>query len=76
MFPSLVADFNDNNLIGTSATTADDNFDNTHPLYQALSSFADVHNANLALRRGAQIHRYSSGAAGIYAFSRIERDEK
>ena len=34
------------------------------------------YDSNLALRRGAQIHRYSSSAAGIYAFSRIERTEK
>ena len=29
-----------------------------------------------ALRSGAQIHRYSSDGPGIYAFSRIDRDER
>lgn len=36
MMPSLVPSYNDDDLIGTSATTADSNFDNTHPLYQTL----------------------------------------
>ena len=35
MFPSQVASFNDNDLIGTDATTADANFDTHHPLYQS-----------------------------------------
>jgi pullulanase-type alpha-1,6-glucosidase len=35
-----------------------------------------VRQANPALRSGAQIQRYSSSAPGIFAFSRIARDEK
>jgi hypothetical protein len=30
MFPSQVASYNDDDLIGTDATTADDNFDADH----------------------------------------------
>ncbi|MGB6847698.1 MAG: pullulanase-associated domain-containing protein, partial [Thermoanaerobaculia bacterium] len=41
-----------------------------------LHDFADLVQANPALRQGAQIHRYSETNAGIYAFSRIDRDEK
>jgi glycosidase len=76
MFPSQVADYNDDDLIGTDATTADDNFDTSHPLYQAFSEFAALRQAHPALRQGAQIHRYSQAGTGIYAFSRIERDEQ
>jgi pullulanase-type alpha-1,6-glucosidase len=76
MFPSAVASYNDDDLIGTDATTAEDNFDPTHVLYQAFSQYAELHNDHLALRQGAQIHRYSEANAGIYAFSRIERGEK
>ncbi len=36
MMPSLVPDYMNNDLIGTDATPADDNFDPTHPLYQAF----------------------------------------
>ncbi len=76
MFPSQVASYNDDDLIGTDATTADDNFDTTHPLYQSFSEYAAVREAHPALSQGAQIHRFSESSAGIYAFSRIERDEQ
>ncbi len=76
MMPSQVASYNDDDLIGTTATTADANFDMTHPLYQAFSEFAAVRQANPALRQGAQIHRYSEPNAGIYAFARIDREER
>ncbi len=76
MFPSQVASYNDNDLIGTSATTADDNFDPSHPLYQALAEYSRIYQNHQALRRGAQIHRYSTDGPGLYVFSRIDRDEK
>lgn len=76
MLPSQVASYNDDDLIGTDATTAADNFDQTHPLYLALQSYAALRKAHPALSRGAQIHRYSGNAAGVYAFSRIDRDER
>ena len=76
MFPSQVASYNDNDLIATTATTADDNFDPSHPLYKALADFAALRKANPALSTGAQIHRYSSAGAGVYAFSRIDPTEK
>ncbi len=74
MFPSQVATYNDDDLIGTTATTAADNFDPTHPLYVTISELAAVRAAHPALRRGAQVHRYSEAAAGTYAFSRIDRN--
>ncbi|MCA9960657.1 MAG: pullulanase-type alpha-1,6-glucosidase, partial [Anaerolineales bacterium] len=76
MLPSQVASYNDNNLIGTAATTADDNLDPNHPLYQTLADYATVYENNLALRRGAQIYRYSQPSAGLYVFSRIDRTEQ
>ncbi len=76
MFPSLVDVYNDNDLIGTDATTADDNFDTTHPIYRALRGLSDVYQRHEALRRGAQIHRYADDGPGVYAFSRVDRDEK
>ena len=76
MFPSQVAEFFGNNLIGTDATVADDNFDETHPLYLAIADMAGVRAANAALRTGAQLHRFSKGSAGTYAFSRVDRTER
>ena len=76
MMPSQVVSYNDDDLIGTSATTADANFDETHPLYQTLADFGTLLAAHPALTQGAQIHRYSEPSAGIYAFSRIDRTER
>ncbi len=72
MFPSRVASYNDDPLIGTDKTTADDNFDTTHPLYRYISQLSALRKSNPALADGAQIHRYASDKAGIYAFSRID----
>ena len=76
MFPSQVATYNDDDLIGTDATTADDNFDPDHPLYRWIGELAALREAHPALADGAQLHRYASGRAGIYAFSRIDADEQ
>ncbi len=45
----------------------------TAPLYQQIKKLAALRAANPALADGAQIHRYASSSAGIYAFSRIDR---
>ena len=74
MFPSQVAQYNDEDLLGTDATTADANFDTAHPLYTALADFAEVYNAIPALQTGTQIHLYSEDGPGIYAFARLDRE--
>ncbi|MCP3934841.1 MAG: pullulanase-type alpha-1,6-glucosidase, partial [Actinomycetia bacterium] len=76
MMPSLVVSYNDDDHIGSAASPADSNFDNTHPLYATLADYASLVDAHPALTQGAQLHRYSEASAGIYAFSRIERSER
>ena len=76
MFPSRVDVYNDDDLIGTDATTADANFDTGHPLYRAIGALARLRATYPALGDGAQLHRYASNQAGVYAFSRISTNEK
>ena len=76
MFASKVATYNDNDLIGTSATTAQTNFDAAHPLYRTIASLSALRRAHPALADGAQIHRYASNEAGMYAFSRIDPQQQ
>jgi glycosidase len=76
MFPSRVATYNDDDLIGTGATTAQSNFDGGHPLYRSIAALASITQRNRALRDGAQQHRWSSSGPGIYAFSRLDRREQ
>lgn len=76
MFPSQVDEYNDNDLIGTTATTADANYDTRHPLYRTIRDLAALRRTYPALADGAQLHRYASGKAGVYAFSRIDASER
>ena len=86
MFPSQSPQYNNladaipgddgagnNDNIGSDETPMDDNFDRAHPLYRRLARLAEVTRENPALRDGAQQHRFSSSAPGVYAFSRISR---
>ncbi|HEY9376658.1 MAG TPA: alpha-amylase family glycosyl hydrolase [Jiangellaceae bacterium] len=77
LFASQVPDYLDDDLLGTSNTHAQDNFVPSHPLYQQIAELAALTSEHPALRNGAHQHRYSTDvAAGIYAFSRIDRDEQ
>ncbi|HVF17783.1 MAG TPA: alpha-amylase family glycosyl hydrolase, partial [Steroidobacteraceae bacterium] len=72
MFPSRVAEYNDNRLLGTDATTAQANFDRTHPLYREIAGLARLRNEHAALRRGKQLIRNYEDAPGLFAYSRID----
>ncbi len=73
MFASQVPDYLDDDLLGTAATHAQDNFVTSHPLYRTISDLAAVTRRHPALRDGAQQVRYASTDAGLVAFSRIDR---
>jgi alpha-amylase len=76
MFASLVPDYLDDDLLGTESTHAQDNFNSNHPLYQRISELAALTKAHPALRNGTHQHRYAADSAGIYAFSRIDREDQ
>ena len=73
MFASRVPEYLDDDLIGTAATHAQDNFVPAHPLYRAIGDLTGLTRAHTALRNGAHQHRYADAEAGVYAFSRIDR---
>ena len=75
MFASRVASYNDNDLIGTDATTAVANFDTGHPLYRTIRDLARLRRTYPALADGAQLPPYASNGAGVFAFSRIDAQE-
>ena len=72
MMPSQVDRYNAFDLMGTEKTTADDNFDPGHPLYQAFRKYAELYHEHSALRRGDHKTLYATDEAGIYAFSRTD----
>ena len=72
MFPSKVASYNDNKLVGTTATTAQSNFDQKHPLYQTFAKLSALRLGTPALTRGKQIIRNYDEKPGLFAVSRID----
>lgn len=76
LFASQVPEYLDDDLLGTDATHAADNFDPGHPLYSKISQLAALTNEHPALRDGAHQHRYASDGPGIYAFSRTDAGDQ
>lgn len=76
LFASKVPEYLDDDLLGTDATHATDNFNPGHPLYGKISELAALTKEHPALRDGAHQHRYASHGAGIYAFSRTDAEEQ
>ncbi len=75
MFPSQTGVYNDNNLIGTEATTADANFDTSHPIYRLIREFSAIRRAHPALSRGMQIVRHYEQEPGLFAVSRFDPED-
>ena len=83
MFPSQDADYDNqgddaglNDDIGSDTTPMADNFDPTHPLYTTIAALSRLRAENPALADGIQQNRYSSGQAGIVAFSRTDPEDQ
>ncbi|MGI5510987.1 pullulanase-type alpha-1,6-glucosidase [Streptomyces sp. CA-106131] len=74
MFASKVADYLDDDEIGTDRTHADDAYDTSAPLYRQISALSKLRKDNPALADGVQTERYAADGAGIYAFSRTGGD--
>ncbi|MBV7260355.1 alpha-amylase family glycosyl hydrolase [Erythrobacter crassostreae] len=73
MFPSLTDSYNDNDLIGTDATTATANFDVEHPIYKLIGEFSAIRSKHAALRSGKQVARtYNDAGPGLVSFSRFD----
>jgi glycosidase len=71
MFPSQVASYNQQKLLGSNSSTAVPNFNPHHPLYAQIAGLAKLRGEQAALRRGEQVVRAQSQAPGLFAVSRI-----
>lgn len=72
MFASHVASYDTEPLIGTSATTAVANFDESHPLFREIAKLARLRTNHPALTRGRQVVRFASDQPGLFAVSRFD----
>lgn len=72
MFSSRVASYNDNVLIGSNASTRDENFDTDHPIFRAIQGMAAIYKQHAALRRGRQVIRMAEEDGGLIVLSRLD----
>lgn len=70
LFPSVTAVYNDNDLLGTDRTTAQENFRTDHPLYKLIAQLSAIRRDSLALRRGDTVLRAAEDSPGLLAFTR------
>ncbi|MEU9376442.1 pullulanase-type alpha-1,6-glucosidase [Streptomyces sp. NPDC048255] len=70
LFASQVADYLDDDQLGTARTHASDAYDAGHPLYQQISALSKLTKAHPALRDGVQSERLADGS--VYAFARTD----
>ena len=73
LFGTQVAQYAAEPLVGGGTMGAGAHYGTSGALYQQISALAALRAKHPALADGAQIHRYASSAAGIYAMSRIDR---
>ena len=70
------------NAFGGQATvdgktvTAEPMFNQDSVMYKTIAELANVRDSHPALKDGAQIQRYVEDGPGVYAFSRVDEDEK
>ena len=76
MFATQVDEYANQPLVTGENAGSIDRFDETAPLYEHISALADLRSGSAALTDGAQIELYAENGAGVYAFSRVDRDEK
>ncbi|MEU7556419.1 pullulanase-type alpha-1,6-glucosidase [Streptomyces sp. NPDC044571] len=70
LFGTRIADYLDDDQLGTVRTHASDAYDPGHPLYQQISALSKLTKAHPALRDGVQSERLADGS--VYAFARTD----
>ncbi|MCC6926550.1 alpha-amylase family glycosyl hydrolase [Novosphingobium sp.] len=72
LFASKVPQYNDQPLLGSAATTAQDNYNPQHPLYRLIAELAAVRRETPALTSGRTLVRRSSDKPGLFVVSRFD----
>ncbi|GAA4027906.1 alpha-amylase family glycosyl hydrolase [Sphingomonas rosea] len=76
LFPSKVASYNEDFLLGTTRTTATENFDPQHPLYKLIAELSAIRRGSEALRMGDTRILATEDKPGLLAFSRTATSEQ
>ncbi|MEJ1087829.1 pullulanase-type alpha-1,6-glucosidase [Microbacterium sp. Mu-80] len=76
LFATQVDEYADQQLVTGERAGSVDRYSTEVPLYEQISALSALRRDNAALRDGAQIERYTASGPGIYAFSRVDADER
>ncbi|MGW1014178.1 pullulanase-type alpha-1,6-glucosidase, partial [Streptomyces termitum] len=74
LFGTGIADYLDDDQLGTDRTHATDAYDPGHPLYRAIAALSKLTRENPALRDGVQEERYAEDS--VYAFARTDPEQR
>ncbi|MFD6446695.1 pullulanase-type alpha-1,6-glucosidase [Promicromonospora sp. NPDC060204] len=76
LFATQVDEYADQPLVTGEQAGSVDRYATDAPLYEHIAALADLREEHPALATGAQIERYAEDGAGVYAFSRVDREER
>lgn len=76
LFASDVPEYQNQTLITGETAGSVDRYDTGAPIYAQVAALSQLRAAHPALVDGAQIERFAADGPGIYAFSRVDRDER
>ncbi|HEX5859795.1 MAG TPA: pullulanase-type alpha-1,6-glucosidase [Microbacterium sp.] len=76
LFPTQVTEYQNQPLVTGETAGSVARYSTTAPLYTHISALSELRAAHPALDTGAQFERYATNGPGIYAFSRVDREEK
>ncbi|MFI2103855.1 pullulanase-type alpha-1,6-glucosidase [Isoptericola sp. NPDC019693] len=76
LFATQVDEYADQPLVTGEQAGSVDRYGTDAPLYTHIAELAALREAHPALATGAQVERYAENGAGVYAFSRVDREEK
>jgi pullulanase-type alpha-1,6-glucosidase len=76
LFATQVDEYANQPLVTGDQAGSVDRYGTDAPLYEHIAALAALREEHPALASGAQIERYADDGAGVYAFSRVDRDER
>lgn len=76
MFATQVDQYAGEQLIDGTVAGSTDRYNTDSALYQHIAELSRLRATYPALSTGSQIELYSQDSAGVYAFARVDRDEK
>ncbi|GHB04432.1 1,4-alpha-glucan branching enzyme [Streptomyces termitum] len=74
LFGTGIADYLDDDQLGTDRTHATDAYDTGHPLYRSIAALSKLTRENPALRDGVQEERHAEDS--VYAFARTDPKQR